>query len=201
MEQTSSYTAYIPEVDAARTAPLVHRRRIPTQVRRAAAMAAMLILLLLTLILGWRTHQHHRLLAKLAQDRNPRQLFAAMQDGRITRDEAISIIRQSPRAQDRTRRIEDYFALPPGSARRQYLDKLIDGIAARRKQLEAKGPGPPAPSGSALASAGPGTGRMNPSSSRAAWFESVPPQQRAEFQQFRYDINQRMQQRGVASAR
>ena len=210
----SSYSAYIREAMAAKTPPAKGKRKMPAWLPRVSAIAAVLLLvagLVAGTVIAVRSHRHHQLVAQLKQD--PASLRQAVQSGQITREEARGIGRDMFAARMQ-KQLDGYFALPAGKARQQYLDKAIDEMEARRKQREARRPpqaGRPAPAPPAGRPPGPGAGPSGTNAAgpnggaagatganaRSARAESVPPERRAQFQQFRLDMRQRMQTRGI----
>ncbi|HWE96701.1 MAG TPA: hypothetical protein VG269_22260 [Tepidisphaeraceae bacterium] len=149
------------------------------------------------MVRGIRAHRHAQLVAALKsaamnQDREPLQ--AAMSAGTISKDEGRSLMRDAW-ASRQQKQMDDYFALPPGPARTQAMDKLIEEREARRKEREARRLAQGAPADSS-GPGGAGPGGPNPAS-RAARVESVPPASRAQRQQFRYDMNQQLAARGM----
>jgi hypothetical protein len=187
----SAYSMYTQE--PARIKTLSPRRKVPAWVKRAAG-GALVVILIAGLVHGWRIHRENQrrlaLIAQLQKEQNPAKLREMIHSGQITRQDARQVF-----ASRTQKRLEDYFKLPPGSKRVQYLDKQIDDFQARRAQFEAR---------RQLASARPprdnatGNGPPPGANNRAARMESIPPENRAEMQQFRYDMQQRMQQRNIA---
>ncbi|MDB5354148.1 MAG: hypothetical protein JWN24_601 [Phycisphaerales bacterium] len=156
-----------------------------------------------------RARHHAQLLASLklvAVKQDRAQLTEAVNSGRITRDEGRALMRDVW-AERQQKQMDEYFALPPGDERNRMLDKLIDDREARRKERDARraaqGPpgNPPGPWAGGPGSAGgpPGTGNGGGpnAAARATRMESIPPASRAQFQQFRYDMNQRLAARGM----
>lgn len=168
------------------------RRAAHAWARRAAA-GLVIVLLLAGLVIGWRTHRENRrrrdLLALLQKEQNMAKLRDAVRSGQITRQDARQVFASRAR-----QRLEEYFKLPPGPKRTSYLDKQIDTFQARRAQIDARRQ----QFALARASSGPAPTAQTPPASRAARMESIPPENRAQMQQFRYDMRQRMQQRNIA---
>jgi hypothetical protein len=192
------------------------------KLRRRAGIALVAVALIVGGVLltcGLRARRHARLLASLklaAVDQDRAQLTEAVTSGRITRDEGRAIMRDAWMERQQ-KQMDEYFALPPGGERNQMLDKLIDDREARRRDRESRRaqnppgnpPGPwaggPGNSGTGGAGGSPGAGgppgagnggAPNPTV-RAQRIESIPPAMRAQFQQFRYDMNQRVASRGM----
>ncbi|MDB5299602.1 MAG: hypothetical protein JWO87_1265 [Phycisphaerales bacterium] len=172
---------------------------------RTVLVAISLIVGGLLLARGIRARHHAQLLASLkiaAANQDRAQLTEAMNNGRITRDEGRALMRDVW-VDRQQKQMDEYFALPPGDARNQVMDKLIDDREARRKEMEARraalGPAgaPPRPMPGGPSAAGPqGPGGPN-AAARATRIESIPPASRAQWQQFRYDMNQRLAARGM----
>lgn len=184
----SAYSIYTQEPAAVKLPP---QRRVPAWGKRAAG-GALVLMLIAGLVHGWRVHRENQrriaLIALLQKEQNPAKVREAIRSGQINRQDARQVF-----ASRTQKRLEDYFRLPPGPKRVQYLDKQIDDFQARRAQFEARRPQIASAQASAVA---PGTpSGMN---NRAARMESVPPENRAQMQQFRYDMRQRMQQRNIA---
>ena len=191
----SAYSIYTQEPAPIKTLP--PRRKVPTWMTRAAA-GALVVMLIVGLVQGWRVHRENQrrlaLIAQLQKEQNPTKVREAIRSGQLTRQDARQVF--ASRMQSR---LEDYFRLPPGPKRVHYLDKQIDDIQARRAQIEARRQQRASAQASrANAAAGAGNGPPPGPNSRAARMESVPPENRAEMQQFRYDMQQRMQQRNIA---
>jgi hypothetical protein len=189
--------------------------------RRRAGMALLGLAVVFAGVLmvrGIRAHRHAQLVAALksaAMNQDRESLQAAVSAGTISKDEGRSLMRDAW-ASRQQKQMDDYFALPPGPARAQAMDKLIDEREARRKEREARqlaqgaptnpgGPGGgagPAGAGNGGGPSGaggpPGTGAGGPDpASRAVRAESIPPASRAQRQQFRYDMNQQLAARGM----
>lgn len=190
----SAYSIYTQEPAPVKTLPA--RRKVPTWATRGAA-GALFVLLLVGLVHGWGVHRANQrrlaLLAQLQQEQNPAKLREAIRAGQITRQDARQVF-----ASRTQQRLQDYFRLPPGPKRVQYLDKQIDDFQARRAQFEARRQQRSSAQGPRNNAAATGNGPPPASNSRAARMESVPPENRAQMQQFRYDMSQRMQQRSIA---
>lgn len=192
---SSAYSIYTQEPAPAQKLP--PRRKVPKLVFRAGG-GALVVLLLVGLVHGWGVHRANQrrlaLLAQLGQEQNPAKLREAVRSGQITRQDARQVF--ASRMQNR---LEEYFRLPPGPKRVQYLDKQIDEFQARRAQFEARRQQRSSAQGPRNNNAaGTGNGPPPAANSRAARMESVPPENRAQMQQFRYDMSQRMQQRNIA---
>jgi hypothetical protein len=190
----SAYSIYTQE--RAPTKRLAPRRRLPRWMTRGAA-GALFVMLLVGLVHGWGVHRANQrrlaLLAQLQQEQNPAKLREAIRAGQITRQDARQVF-----ASRMQQRLQEYFKLPPGPQRMQYLDKQIDEFQARRAQFEARRQQRSSAQGPRNNAAAAGNGTPPAGNSRAARMESVPPENRAQMQQFRYDMSQRMQQRSIA---
>jgi hypothetical protein len=112
-----------------------------------------------------------------------------------------------------TAQVNGYFALPEGDKRTEYLDKIIDDMQARRAEFlagrdgngppDANGPpgfGPPDANGfRRFGRQGPNAGqrpRMNPERMRAR-SERIGADTRVKMIQFRRELFNRMQERGI----
>ena len=184
----SAYSMYTQEPAPTRRLP--PQRKYPRWLTRVAA-GTLALVVVIGLAKGWKAHRDNQrrqqLIAQLQKEQSPARLREAVRSGQITRQDARQVF-----ASRAMKRLDNYFKLPPGPTRTQYLDKQIDEFQARRAQFEARrqlaSAQPPANAGN-----GPPAGMGN----RAARMESVPPEQRAQMQQFHYDMRQRMQQRGI----
>ncbi|MGA2173025.1 MAG: hypothetical protein ABSG82_08490 [Sedimentisphaerales bacterium] len=112
-----------------------------------------------------------------------------------------------------TAQVNEYFALPEGDKRTEYLDKVIDDMQARRAEFlagrdsngppDANGPrrfGPPDANGfRRFGQRGANAGqrpRINPERMRAR-SERISADTRVKMIQFRQDLFNRMQERGI----
>jgi hypothetical protein len=204
----SSYSAFIEEAMAPRHSVIKPKRKVP----RSAAIVAIALLtagaIWFAVRAGLRNHQHNLVVAQLQQHIQPREVFAAVRNGQITQEDAIGLMRESPQFKRRAQEMHDYFELPPGPARKRFLDKLID---QRMKDMVSRGNGsfpaggPGGPGAGGLPGAGGANGAQaskdqpqRAANHRTAFLESVPPGDRAQMQQFRYDMHQQMQSRGTS---
>jgi hypothetical protein len=169
--------------------------------RRRAGIALLCLAVVFAGVLmvrGIRAHRHAQLVAALksaVMDQDRESLQAAVSAGTISKDEGRSLMREAW-ASRQQKQMDEYFALPPGPARTQAMDKLID--EARRKEREARrlAQGAPTNPGGPGGPPGAGAGGSDPTS-RAVRAESIPPASRAQRQQFRYDMNQQLAARGM----
>jgi hypothetical protein len=203
----SSYSAFIEEAMAPRHSVIKPKRKVP----RSAAIIAIALLtagaIWFAVRAGLRNHQHNLVVAQLQQHIQPREVFAAVRNGQITQEDAIGLMRESPQFKRRAQEMHDYFQLPPGAARKRFLDKLID---ERTKDMASRGNMPfPAGGPRGPGAAGPGANGANgaqgakdqsqrAANHRTAMMESIPPGDRAQMQQFRYDMHQQAQSRGIS---
>lgn len=171
--------------------------------RRRAGMALLCLAVVFAGVLmvrGIRAHRHAQLVAALksaAMNQDRESLQAAVSAGTISKDEGRSLMRDAW-ASRQQKQMDDYFALPPGPARAQAMDKLIDEREARRKEREARRLAQGAPTNPGGPGGPPGAGAGGPDpASRAVRAESIPPASRAQRQQFRYDMNQQLAARGM----
>jgi len=81
------------------------------------------------------------------------------------------------------RPFDAYFALPPGKQREQFLDKVIDQQAKLQKQFRPPPPDDKGPKG------------INFDGKGLA--ESIPPEERAQMDQFMQDLHDRRTARGL----
>ncbi|MBI2827633.1 MAG: hypothetical protein HYX69_23400 [Planctomycetia bacterium] len=116
-----------------------------------------------------------------------------------------------PFAQRFQKDIEEYFALP-AEKRREFLDRQIDQMEARRKEMQqmfaAGGFGRPGGGGSGQGNARPGGGgagsggqpRFDPqrgSEMRKRMLDMTTPEQRAQFSEFARAMSDRRKERGM----
>src|SRR5579859_4006716 len=118
----SAYSIYTQNPGPPKVTPT--RRALPAWARRAAA-GVLIVLLLAGLVIGWRAHRENQrrrdLLALLQKEQNMAKLWDAIRSGQIKRQDARQVFASRAR-----QRLEDYFKLPPGPKRTNYLDKQID---------------------------------------------------------------------------
>lgn len=168
------------------------------RLRKLIPWATSIACALLVCLLLWGLHAHHRRVVVASLGNDPRQIAQAAQAGVITQQERESAMqaafreRRAERFRQREQELQGYFALPPGPQRQRMLDKAIDQFQARRKEFEAAMKNRPAPPPGDAAGATPPT-----SNDRLRRRESTPPAQRAQWAQFRADMQARMQQRGI----
>jgi hypothetical protein len=103
----------------------------------------------------------------------------ASQDGSVTPQQQQGVIRNVFHGGPGNGPIQAYFKLPPGKARQQFLDNVIDN----QRKLEKDGGMRPAPPG------GKGI--------RIAGQAPIPPEDRAQMDQFMQDLHDRRQARGL----
>jgi hypothetical protein len=106
----------------------------------------------------------------------------------------------------RKKQLEHYFSLSP-EEKSQFLDQLIDRMEARRRAWQenrrrresGQGQGQGGQSGQDNTGRG-GWGRLSPEDRdrrRKEWLDSTTPEERAQRDQFRADLRNRMAQRGL----
>ena len=139
-----------------------------------------------------------KLVAELGGDRD--KIREAVDSGKITRDEARDAMRQRWEA-EQTKRVNDFFALPPGKERDKYLDRVIDEMEARRRDWEQRRSTTqpttrPMPDGPATRPTDAQRAR-----GRAERGDRTPPDQRAKRAEFMSAMMKRMQQRGITPGR
>ena len=150
----------------------------------AVGLAAAVVLVLAAAALAWRSHrqtERQKLVAALAQD--PRTMNAAVQSGQVSTSEANRAIIQSE-TQKAQQRLHDYFALPPGKPREDYLDRLIDQIQKEIPSARAKQAATPPPP--------PDRHQV------VGLIEEMPPAFKAQMAEFMKAMLDRIKQRGIA---
>ena len=99
--------------------------------------------------------------------------------------------------------VDAYYALPPGPQRAKYMDSVIDEVEQRRSEMQAMRPegaanaaGPNAPAGGPP---GMGGGPMQGVNAERikSMMESIPPEQRARFAEFRKVMSDRRKEKGL----
>jgi hypothetical protein len=151
---------------------------------------------LLVCVLLWGLHAHHRRVVVASLGADPRKIAEAARAGTISQQERDAAMqaafreRRAERMRQRDEELQIYFALPPGAPRQQRLDKAIDQLQARMKEFQAAMRTRPAP---------PAGNAPPTSNDRLRRRESTPPAQRAQWAQFRADMQSRMQQRGITA--
>ena len=155
---------------------------------------------LLVCALLWGVHSHHRRVVVASLGADTRKIAEAARVGTISQQERDAAMqaafreRRAERMRQRDQELQSYFALPPGAPRQQVLDKAIDQLQARMKEFKAAMKSRPAPPPGGSADNAPPT-----SNDRLRRRESTPPAQRAQWAQFRADMQSRMQQRGITA--
>ncbi|MGH7179655.1 MAG: hypothetical protein ACREJC_19930 [Tepidisphaeraceae bacterium] len=162
------------------------------------AVAALLVALGAGGTYAFWPKNHDKLLAQIGDDRE--KLRKAVDDGQLTRDEVRDAMWQRREAET-DKQVDGYFALPTQKERDKYLDKMIDGMEARRKEFERRAATQPARNRDR--ERGPTTGpttqpRQDWQQRMAQRQDNTPPDKRAQRIEFRRAMQQRMTQRGIA---
>lgn len=130
-------------------------------------------------------------------DNDPRKVWQAVEDGKISRDDAREAMRERFEAEE-TKRVDEFFALPPGPQRDKYLDQQIDEMQKRMREWQQRASTQP--------TSRPARDRDGPSSRpsdverqrrMAERDDRTPPAQRAKRVEFRAAMMKRMQERGI----
>ncbi|MBC8106433.1 MAG: hypothetical protein H7Z14_07585 [Anaerolineae bacterium] len=107
--------------------------------RRLRIIGAALAIVLIIGGATWAIRAHLKASAKAdtlaALPKNPRDLFQAVRDGKIDREDAREAM-QAAREAEENKRLDEYFALKTQADRNKYIDKVIDEMEARRKEWE-----------------------------------------------------------------
>jgi hypothetical protein len=130
-------------------------------------------------------------------DNDPRKIRQAVEDGKITRDDARDAMRERFEAEE-TKRVDEFFALPPGPQRDKYLDQQIDEMQRRMREWQERASTQPT-SRPARDRDGPSTRPSDAERQRrmAERDDRTPPAQRAKRVEFRAAMMKRMQERGI----
>jgi len=101
------------------------------------------------------------------------------------------------------KRLDEYFALPPGPQRTAYLDRQIDQMEQQRAMIEAAraaraARNPPRDGATQQPNQPRGPSRwMASAAAMKERLESIPPDQQARFAEFLNDLRKRREQRGL----
>jgi hypothetical protein len=170
-------------------------------IRYAIATAAV-VLIVGGSVWAWRARSHSKLLASIKDD--PHKTIEAARAGKITeqeRDAAVTgFVQNKVNAT-----IDGYFALPEGKQRQDYLDKVIDEMQSKRKEIQAHAASRPALR-QALESARPGTvTTTQPAPGQQirivrggpGMLEGIPADRRAQLAEFMSAMSKRRAERGL----
>lgn len=144
-----------------------------------------LVLLVGSVAIALRSHKrakHEELVVALAAD--PPKMAAAVQSGEVSSHEA-NMATLNSETQKLEGRVHDYFALPPGKPRQDYLDRLIDRVQQDMNAARAQAMSPP-----------PAT---IPSRQEVVGFvEDMPPALKSQIAEFMKAMVDRIKQRGIS---
>ncbi len=161
----------------------------------AAITAVAVLLLSVSGFAMWRSYSKQKLLASLGDD--PRRVRDAVEEGKITREEARDVFEQAGEAR-MNKTMDEYFALPTGKEREKYLDKMIDEMEARRRDWQQRAATQPTTRPNRPDRGERPMTQPNDRARRMATrMDSTPPERRAKMAEFRAAMAARMAARGI----
>jgi uncharacterized membrane protein YgcG len=178
--------------------------------RRIRIISAALLVVLIAGGATWairihlKANQKAETLASLTKD--PRQMFQAVRDGKIDREEARDAMEKAWEERQ-NKQMDEYFAMKTQADRDKYLDKMIDEMEARRKEWERRAATQPTTRPARRATTGPTTGpttrpnRPNDPGRQLNRVQGGNPVRNAQRAAFMNAMRQRMSQRGIQPGR
>ncbi|WP_428939193.1 hypothetical protein [Fontivita pretiosa] len=149
-------------------------------------------IIVVTAVFAYRARSRQQLLASIQDD--PLKVLEAASQGRLSSEEGYEAMMQALRNRI-YRRLDEYFALPPGAPREQYLDRLIEEMQSRRREVQTRAATRPAIAQTVRQleqRAGPDRARR-----MQAMMEQVPPQRRAQLAEMAAAVMKRRLLRGL----
>lgn len=177
--------------------PQIQKRSKRTRI--IAVSVALLVLVGGGVTWALRPKDPAKVLAEIGNDRD--KIRQAVDEGRISREDVWEVMRERREAEE-TKRVDAFFALPPGKERDKYLDKMIDEMESRRREWQQRAATQPS-TRPARDRDGPSTRPSDAERQRrmAMRDDSTPPAQRAKRVEFRAAMMKRMQERGIQPGR
>jgi CHASE3 domain sensor protein len=167
--------------------------RFPSRVRIIAtiAVATLTILVVVSILVG-RARSRQQFLASIQDD--PLKVLEATSQGRLSGEDGYQAMMLALRNQI-DRRLDEYFSLPAGAPREQYLDRLIEQMQSRRREVQTRAATRPAIAQAVREleqRAGPDRARR-----MQAMMEQLPPQRRAQMAEMAAAVMKRRLARGL----